>query len=134
MLKDVVGSLFKRPVTEKYPFEQKPAPDRLRGKLNWDPEKCVGCGLCAKDCPSNALEVIMVDRAKKEVVIRYHMDRCTYCAQCVKNCRFNCLEMSSDDWELAALNKEAFSIYYGEDEVLEKFLGAKVELAAAEEA
>jgi formate hydrogenlyase subunit 6/NADH:ubiquinone oxidoreductase subunit I len=123
MLKDVIRSFFQGPVTEKYPFEKKPAPTRLRGRLNWDPEKCTGCGLCAKDCPSNALEVIMIDRAKRELVIRYHLDRCTFCAQCVQSCRFKCLEMSNDQWEMAALNKEAFTIYYGDEVNLEKFLG-----------
>jgi formate hydrogenlyase subunit 6/NADH:ubiquinone oxidoreductase subunit I len=133
MLKDVIGAIFKRPITEKYPFERRAAPERLRGVLNWNPEKCVGCGLCAKDCPSDALEVINIDRAKKEVIIRYHVDRCTYCSQCVVNCRFNCLDMSNEKWEMAALNKEAFTIYYGDEALLEKFLGKKTEITAGEE-
>ena len=34
MIKDVLSSLFKRPATEKYPAERRPAPPRLRGKLH----------------------------------------------------------------------------------------------------
>lgn len=124
MLGDVLRSLWQRPVTERYPFERREAPTRLRGKLHWDPDKCTGCGLCGKECPSNAVEVITLDKKNKRFVMRYHVDRCTFCAQCVQNCRFDCIEMSHQDWELAAGNKEAFTVYYGKDEELEAFLAA----------
>lgn len=121
MFRDVIRSLFSPPVTEKYPFERQEAPKRFRGKLEWNPEKCTGCGLCSKDCPSNALEMIIVDRAKKQFVVRYHADRCTFCAQCVQNCRFKCMNMSNEDWELAALSKEPFTVYYGNEANLKAF-------------
>jgi len=115
MLRDVVESLFKRPMTEKYPFEKHPAPERLRGELMWNPEKCTGCCLCSKDCPSNAIELVTLDRAAKRFVLKYHMDRCVYCGQCVTNCKFKCMSMSNEDWELAALKKEDFEVYYGRE-------------------
>jgi len=121
MFGDVVRSLFQRPATELYPYVRKPAPDRLRGKLVWDPSKCTGCQLCVKDCPSEAIELIVLDKVKKQFVLRYHNDRCTYCAQCVVNCRFKCLNMSSEQWELASVNKEPFTVYYGKEEDV-KFL------------
>jgi len=131
MLGDIVESLFKRPITEKYPFERHPAPDRLRGKLEWNPEKCTGCCLCNKDCPSNAIELIVIDKKAKRFVMEYHADRCTYCAQCVQNCRFECLNMSSEQWELAALSKQPFEVYYGKDEdiqaILEKHAAQKLQ-------
>lgn len=122
MLRDVIASFFKKPFTQRYPFERLEAPDRLRGKLTWNPEKCTGCGLCAKDCPSNALEVVVIDRAAKKFVVKYHMDRCTFCAQCVQNCRFKCMAMSNDQWELAALSKEPFTVYYGDEANIQSFL------------
>jgi formate hydrogenlyase subunit 6/NADH:ubiquinone oxidoreductase subunit I len=129
MLKDVLRSFAQRPVTEKYPFEKTPAPDRLRGKLVWNPEKCSGCCLCSKDCPSNAIELITLDKKAKRFVMRYHADRCTFCAQCVQNCRFECLSMSDTDWELAALTKQPFDVYYGKEDdvkaVLAKLAAAK---------
>jgi len=122
MFRDILGSLFRRPATQKYPFERTSTPDRLRGKLVWNPEKCTGCGLCMKDCPSNAIELIVLDRAAKKFVIRYHADRCTFCAQCVQNCRFKCMGMSKDQWELAALTKEPFTVFYGDDANIETHL------------
>ena len=115
MLADVLRSLFRRPVTERYPFEQYPTPPRLRGSLRFEPEKCTGCALCVKDCPANALEVITVDKASKRFVLRYQVDRCTYCAQCVQSCRHECLSLSSTDWELAAPTRDLFTHYYGKE-------------------
>lgn len=127
MLGDVLKSLFRRPATERYPFERHATPARLRGALHWNPEKCTGCGLCVKDCPANAIELITVDKVNKRFVLRYHADRCTYCAQCVQNCRFKCLEMSPDEWELAALTKEPFTVYYGDETDVAPILGSSAQ-------
>jgi formate hydrogenlyase subunit 6/NADH:ubiquinone oxidoreductase subunit I len=127
MLSDVLTSLFKKNSTQLYPFEKVPAPNRLRGKLFWDPAKCTGCQLCIKDCPSNAIELIVLDKVSKRFVLRYHVDRCTYCAQCVVNCRFKCLNMSNSDWELASTGKEPFIVYYGKDADVDALLAKATE-------
>lgn len=122
MLGDILESLLKKPVTERYPFERKPAPERLRGKLYWEPEKCSGCQLCVKDCPADAIELIVLDKVAKRFLMRYNPDRCTFCGQCVENCRFDCLGLSSEEWELAALNRDAFEVFYGKEEDIETLL------------
>lgn len=122
MLSDIVTSFFKKPVTEHYPFERYPSPERLRGKLIWNPAKCSGCQLCVKDCPANALELMVVDKVNKRFVMKYHIDRCSYCAQCVESCRFACLELSPDQWELASIKREPFTVYYGREEDIQVIL------------
>ncbi len=116
MLGDISRSLFKKPVTEMYPFTRKPTPERLRGKLIFVPDKCTGCKICVRDCPANALELLVVDKATKRFVLRFHSDRCTYCAQCVFSCNFDAIALSHQDWELAALSKGSFSIPCGRPE------------------
>ncbi len=116
MIGDITRSLFSRPITERYPFERKPTPQRLRGQLVWDPAKCTGCKVCLRDCPADAIELMVIDKAAKRFVLRFHVDRCTYCAQCVVSCNFDCLQMSHEQWELAALGKEPFVVSYGTEE------------------
>jgi len=115
MLRDIWGSFFKKPVTQRYPFERREAPDQYRGKLVWTPGKCNGCCLCMKDCPANAIELLTIDKKNKQFVMRYHADRCTYCAQCVQNCRLECLGMAHDQWETAGLKRETFVVNYGSE-------------------
>lgn len=131
MLGDIVKSFFNKPITEKYPFVKQDAPKNLRGQLVWDYEKCSGCMLCIKDCPSDAIELITLDKVNKRFVMRYNLDKCTYCSQCVVNCRFICLSMSEDQWELASIGKEPFEVFYGRDEDV-KFLLEKAARGEAE--
>jgi formate hydrogenlyase subunit 6/NADH:ubiquinone oxidoreductase subunit I len=121
MVSDVLRSFFTKPVTQRYPFERKEAPANFRGKLVWDLSNCTGCQLCIKDCPAGAIELVVMDRVNKRYVMRFHSDRCTYCSQCTVSCRFKCLTLSSDDWELASLTKEPFTVYYGRNEDVTKF-------------
>ncbi len=119
MLGDVSRSLFKKPVTELYPFERRSAPERLRGHLVFDPAKCTGCKICVRDCPAFAIELQVVDKAAKRFVMRFHADRCTYCAQCVVSCNFDALGMSHEHWELAALSRAPFALSLGRAEDLQ---------------
>lgn len=120
MVRDIIRSAFRQPITERYPVERRPTAERFRGLLHWNPEGCTGCALCVKDCPAGAIELITVDKAAKRFVIRYHVDQCTFCGQCAYSCRFNCITLSNDEWELADLGRDSFTILYGEPEDIEQ--------------
>ncbi len=113
MLGDIVRSLFKSPATVSYPVEVTPTPERLRGKLIWDYRLCTGCGLCVKDCPANAIQLVILDRKAKRFVMEYDENRCIYCSQCVESCRADAIHLSNTVWELAALKQDDFKVYYG---------------------
>ncbi len=127
MLPDVSRSLVRHPATEKYPFERRLVPRRLRSFLQWDREACTGCGLCSMDCPAEAIRVTTLDRKAKRFVFAYHVDRCTFCGQCVQSCRQGSLTMVNNHWELAALDRESFSVYMGDPEDVKTVLAGKPE-------
>lgn len=131
MWRDALHGLLKQPATQRYPFVRQEAPERLRGHLVWDAENCTGCGLCAKDCPADAIEVIVLDKKAKRFVFRYHVDRCTFCAQCVASCRQGGLSMLNDRWELASADKDAFLVQYGDEADVEAALAGEPEPDAA---
>lgn len=116
MIGDISRSLFAKPITEFYPFQKKPSPERLRGKLLFDATKCTGCKICVRDCPAAAIELHVIDKAAKRFVMTFHADRCTFCAQCVFSCNFDSLNLSHEEWELAALGRDAFAVPCGRPE------------------
>jgi len=124
MFRDILKSLFGKPATEPFPNPEQIEPERLRGKLHWNPDGCTGCQLCVKDCPSNALKLFVIDKAKKEFVMRYDVGMCTFCSQCIENCRFNCLDMAQDEWALSASSSESFIEFYGKETNVKQLLEA----------
>ena len=97
-----------------------------------NPDKCTGCMLCVKDCPANALELVVLDKKNKKFIMRYHADRCIYCSQCVVSCRMKCLNMTSEQWELSSTHKEPFVVEYGVHDEIEKLLLEKAAQPDAE--
>ena len=57
--------------------------------LNIIIEECVGCGLCIKACPFDALELV----DGKAVV----NEKCTLCGICLSSCKFSAIEIPESD-------------------------------------
>ncbi len=66
-------------------------PDKFRGKILYDRDKCIGCQLCIKVCSPGAIEFI-----KEEKKIKIYVSRCIFCSQCNDICPVKCLHMSED--------------------------------------
>lgn len=72
-----------------------------------DERSCLGCGICAENCPSNAI------RVKDKAEINYA--RCTACYECERVCPQNAIslappsssEASSPEKRLHSLRKRA---------------------------
>jgi len=113
MLPKAFSQMFKKPWTNKFPAKYTPSnttrflqqvqagkakinppielPPGFRGKIQYDKEKCIGCQLCIKVCPSEAIEF-----KPEEKKIKIYLARCTFCSQCNDVCPVNCLSMSNE--------------------------------------
>jgi formate hydrogenlyase subunit 6/NADH:ubiquinone oxidoreductase subunit I len=101
MMKEVVTQVFRKPATQKYPHVRPEVPVGLRGRQVFDIKLCISCGLCARDCPSKAIEMVDVEGKKHPL---FHLDRCIFCYQCIEGCPRNAIK-GSDFFELASTNK-----------------------------
>ena len=109
MIKQVLQSLFKKPATNHYPFVKTAMPDRYRGKIKYYPERCIGCMLCVKDCPSDAIKIKKI--GEKKFQAEFDLAKCIYCAQCVDSCPKDALE-STQEFELAALDHGKLKVIF----------------------
>lgn len=112
ILPAAMKSLFQKPATVRYPHVKAEKPEHFRGRLSFDPAKCVGCRLCMRDCPSDAIEIVKVGDKQFRAVVR--LDKCIYCAQCVDSCNKGALS-SSKEFELANFKRDALKVDIGND-------------------
>lgn len=79
-------------LTIMYPEVVEDLPDGYRGMLTFDPKKCIGCSLCARICPANAIKMYKVDEKKRRPGVNY--TRCIFCGFCVDICPTGALQHS----------------------------------------
>ncbi len=63
-------------------------PDRYRGFLGLNADKCIGCLQCFRTCPINCILIKIVKKGDVRHIIRFDVDqsKCMYCGLCVEIC------------------------------------------------
>ncbi|MCX8189982.1 MAG: 4Fe-4S binding protein [Candidatus Diapherotrites archaeon] len=112
-VKQMLKQLFSKPATNNFPTKRVPrnasafitdlskgkakfnppisVPERFRGRLKYEKDRCIKCKQCIKVCPAAALEF-----DEKLNAIVHYAARCTFCGQCVDICPVKCLEQTQD--------------------------------------
>src|SRR4030066_531278 len=106
MIKELLSNLFAKPATCKYPFVKAEVAEGFRGLQVFDIDLCISCGLCSRDCPAKAIEMVEVDGKRRPL---FHLDQCIFCYQCAESCPRNAIK-SSGIFELATTDKSALVV------------------------
>jgi formate hydrogenlyase subunit 6/NADH:ubiquinone oxidoreductase subunit I len=100
--KKVVEQAFGKPATEKYPFVKPQLADNFRGQPIFDSSLCIGCGLCSRDCPAKAIEIVTVNGKNRP---QLNLSKCVFCYQCAESCPKKAIK-NSCNYELATTDKD----------------------------
>jgi len=124
ILRDVLKYFFSKPSTIEYPRKVRIEVEKdLRAMFYADLKKCIGCSMCAIECPSKAIEMKKLpDNIKLKhnprglyPVVNYMS--CVYCYRCVRVCPVDAF-ITTPIYQLSS-TREVFS----EDRTLETLKG-----------
>jgi NADH-quinone oxidoreductase subunit I len=121
--------LFTPSVTLQYPTEKWKMPERARARLFNKIADCIGCGQCARTCPTNCIQIQTEKRGKDEpqvfasdgtlmklrtYVYDIDMTICCYCGLCTFTCPTHCLIMTSE-YEYSVYDKKDHIYHFAKE-------------------
>jgi formate hydrogenlyase subunit 6/NADH:ubiquinone oxidoreductase subunit I len=101
--KKAVEQIFAKPAAPKYPFAKPQLADNFRGQPVFDFSLCIGCGLCSRDCPAKAIEMVLVEGKQHPQI---NLSKCVFCYQCAETCPKKAIKNSSV-YELTTTDKSS---------------------------
>lgn len=108
MLSEIWRHLIKKPATALYPLERPRIPENFRGKIEYYDDKCIRCGLCARDCPSGACTMKKFEEDKKPRPV-FDLSICLFCGQCAEVCPKDAIFLSKK-FEFSTFDKRSLIV------------------------
>lgn len=106
-LKIMLRNIINGPSTIKYPFEESPAPEKLRGKIRHNPKACMACHMCEYVCAGGAIR-IQESGDKKGVVFTVWHNSCAFCGLCEHYCPTGAIHLTND-YHTAHLQRDKYN-------------------------
>ena len=96
-VKEAITQLFSKPSCAMYPFVPSEAAPGYRGKLAYDADKCLGCGMCERVCAAGAItRVIEPVEEGDKITLSFNMGSCTFCSTCSDFCSTKAIVLTPD--------------------------------------
>lgn len=109
-LKEALYNLFSKPSTVQFPKVNVDAKPGYRGRIAYDAEKCVNCGMCIKVCSPGA-----ITRTKEpveggdKITYTFDLTSCTFCAMCQDFCSTKAITLT-EDYHMVGDSKDLVTI------------------------
>lgn len=105
--KDALRNLFKKPTTEEYPKVPSQAPQNYRGKLKFNENACIGCGMCIRVCSPGAITktIKKLSESEQQITMKFDLLSCTFCKMCADFCPKKAITLT-EDYKMAVTSKE----------------------------
>ncbi len=90
-------NLFSKPSTVDFPNVNVDAKPGYRGRITYDPEKCVNCGMCIRVCSPGAIERVTEEvEGGEKITYNFDLTSCTFCATCEDFCSTKAIHLTED--------------------------------------
>lgn len=98
IIRELLKNLVTKPMTVRFPHEKILISERYRGEHNYDIDKCVSCGLCARICPNRAIEMVEVEQSDgtQKSCPQIDLGKCCFCALCEDVCPTDALILTTE--------------------------------------
>lgn len=94
-LKVLLRNVLDGPSTDPFPLGETFTPQRFRGKVQLNPDLCMGCGICNHTCAAGAINItVRPDKSGYDFTVWHNS--CCLCASCRHYCPTKAITLSND--------------------------------------
>ena len=96
-VKQAISQLFSKPSCDMYPFVPSEAAPNYRGRIAYDPNKCIGCGMCVRVCAGKAITLTREPvEGGENITLTFDLGSCTFCNTCADFCNEHAITLTTD--------------------------------------
>ena len=105
-----ISNIFKPVLTNEESLDDMKGVENYRGKLKFNADVCIGCGICMRVCAANAItRTVEKVEGGQEITMSFDLTSCTFCGLCKDFCSKKAIDLT-DEIIMVANEKEELSI------------------------
>ena len=106
-VKEAISQLFSKPSCAMYPAVESIAAPRYRGRIAFDPTKCINCGMCERVCCGGAITHTVEKTEEGDRITRsFNLGCCTFCAHYMDFCSTKAIQLTQDYHMIATKDED----------------------------